>query len=348
MIISSTSINEAKEWLKTHQSKTAQQKIKQFAGKIEFQDEKVVKKVATLIKAGMDPNAKLSGFVYPTTLSGRFTHLPKTLPLIYRATIDGQTDLVRVLLEANADVEVEDNNGKTALFVACQRNEVDIVDLLLEHKADINHRDSEGNTPLHAACAEGNISIAQKLIKCGASPVCETTGHFQTPLLVALYKEHFKLVDQLLKLPAALEYVKNNSSILMTAVAVEKENPNAEVFEKYAIKFIDLGADPHSIINETPVFTPWLSAASTGKTLLIKHILDKYPDSLNKQAGKRERTALQMAARWGQFDTVQFLLKRGADTTIKDIHGCTAKDLAEREGNRDIARLIARIKPITK
>ncbi|MFC1793884.1 ankyrin repeat domain-containing protein, partial [Planctomycetota bacterium] len=44
-----------------------------------------------------------------------------------------------------------------------------IVRLLVEAKADINAKDEEGNTPLHDASRTGKIEVVQLLIEAGAS-----------------------------------------------------------------------------------------------------------------------------------------------------------------------------------
>ena len=50
----------------------------------------------------------------------------------------GHTEIVRLLLEAKADVNVSTKKGLTALFLAAHKGHTEIIRLLLEAKADVN------------------------------------------------------------------------------------------------------------------------------------------------------------------------------------------------------------------
>lgn len=53
-----------------------------------------------------------------------------------------------MLLRADADVNVQDNNGETRLMKAARRSNFQTVRDLLDNGAEVNVRDHEGNTPL--------------------------------------------------------------------------------------------------------------------------------------------------------------------------------------------------------
>ena len=54
------------------------------------------------------------------------------------------TDIVRLLLEHNADPNIQSNNGNTSLILASLEGHTDIVRLLLEHNADPNIQNKFG------------------------------------------------------------------------------------------------------------------------------------------------------------------------------------------------------------
>jgi ankyrin repeat protein len=54
------------------------------------------------------------------------------------------TEIVRLLLDAGADVNAQDNGGTTALMVAARYSRKEDVALLLERGADPAIRDNEG------------------------------------------------------------------------------------------------------------------------------------------------------------------------------------------------------------
>ena len=54
----------------------------------------------------------------------------------------------KVLINAGADVNAKDNEGKTALMYAAYNSGKVSVDLLIKNKANINAKDNDGNTAL--------------------------------------------------------------------------------------------------------------------------------------------------------------------------------------------------------
>jgi ankyrin repeat protein len=60
-------------------------------------------------------------------------------------------DVVKLLLEAGADVNYQEEGGQTAVFAAATQGWTSVVRLLAEHGADLRHQDRQGNTALDAA-----------------------------------------------------------------------------------------------------------------------------------------------------------------------------------------------------
>ncbi|KAI9499194.1 hypothetical protein BDB00DRAFT_795783 [Zychaea mexicana] len=70
-----------------------------------------------------------------------------TTPLIYAACF-GKADVVHVLLDAGAKVDVQDKRGWTALMWATTNSHSQVVELLLDHGASSNARSARGRTAL--------------------------------------------------------------------------------------------------------------------------------------------------------------------------------------------------------
>jgi ankyrin repeat protein len=68
-------------------------------------------------------------------------------------------EIVKSLLEHNADVNWKDGFNTTALMYAASKGNREIVDLLLKYGADINANDGEGNTVLTAAKESKNSEL---------------------------------------------------------------------------------------------------------------------------------------------------------------------------------------------
>ena len=67
------------------------------------------------------------------------------------------------LLEAGADVNVEDNDGYTALRYAAYNNQPKIVEALLEKGADVNGGSGDGWTPEAVATGKGYLAVVRLL-----------------------------------------------------------------------------------------------------------------------------------------------------------------------------------------
>ncbi len=91
-------------------------------------------------------------------------------PLII-AAYKGYTDILRLLLEAGADVSVVDPGMKaTALHAAAYAGHADAAKLLIDHGIDIDKQGPyNGYTALHDAVWQNNTETARVLVEAGAA-----------------------------------------------------------------------------------------------------------------------------------------------------------------------------------
>ena len=75
-----------------------------------------------------------------------------------------ETEVHRVLQDPNINIEYMNDEGVTALHVACKYGYVAIVQMLLEYKANVNSRDHEGRTPLMVGIVCIHISNVSEAI----------------------------------------------------------------------------------------------------------------------------------------------------------------------------------------
>lgn len=80
-----------------------------------------------------------------------------------------QPQIIKILLDHNADVNATDKWGMTALIHASYYGNPQIVDMLLDHKADVNIADNDKLTPLIFAIVSNKIDIIKKLLEYGAN-----------------------------------------------------------------------------------------------------------------------------------------------------------------------------------
>ena len=80
----------------------------------------------------------------------------------------GHTETARVLLEGGATVDHADDEGWTALLIACLAGHTETARVLLEGGATVDQADQYGATPLLIACEKGHPRIVKLLVERGA------------------------------------------------------------------------------------------------------------------------------------------------------------------------------------
>ncbi len=89
------------------------------------------------------------------------------------ATYHGRNDIVSLLLDANANVNTADKNGKTPLYAAVLHGHLNLAAKLLSHGASVNRPDNEGLGPLHMAVKfpKLDLPMIKLLLHHGCDPV---------------------------------------------------------------------------------------------------------------------------------------------------------------------------------
>lgn len=89
------------------------------------------------------------------------------LNALYIATYKRHHDIIKLLIEAKCDVDIQTKLGWTALHVACSNDDYVLVKLLVDAKCDTNLQNKDGETPLHVVYRREapNISNSAKIVK---------------------------------------------------------------------------------------------------------------------------------------------------------------------------------------
>jgi len=108
--------------------------------------------VDLILKAGANPNARIATGVPPIMSCAR----------------SGSADGIRILLARRADVNANESaQNQTALMWAAAEHHPDVVRILIEAKADLLAHTKSGFTALHFAAREGDIESARLLLGAG-------------------------------------------------------------------------------------------------------------------------------------------------------------------------------------
>ena len=116
---------------------------------------------------------------------------------VWLAAAHGHTQTVRVLLCSGADVDTVNAKLKTPLWIAAAEGHTDTVQALMENGASVESRDfEEGRTPLWIAAANGHHETVMALLHGGAC-VDALNRCQQSPIYIADLKHHTSTIKVL-------------------------------------------------------------------------------------------------------------------------------------------------------
>ena len=115
-------------------------------------------------------------------------------PLMEAASA-GHTEIVKLLLSHNAEVNAQSSSGNTPLMYACAGGHEDVVQMLLEAHANVEDHNENGHTPLMEAASAGHVGVAKILLKNGAGINTHSNEFKESALTLACYKGHLEMVS---------------------------------------------------------------------------------------------------------------------------------------------------------
>ena len=342
--------------------------------------------IEKLIKAGADPNAPLSKF--------------KDTALML-ASRTGKTDAVRVLLDNGAQVNaVETWGGTTSLMWAVSERHFDTIKMLIAKGADVNARSYfvpsahgrgfEGATPqapdpkqavdelaggwltpLMFAAREGDLEIARTLVAAGAN-LNAIAGDGKDALGLAIFNGQYELASFLLDNHVDVNHA-DAQRFTPLFWAVDRRNmelgtngfPWTVTTDPLPLikKLLDAGADPNSIVNNTPrgrnrnaspriVFATALHRAAFAGDVQLCRLLIAYgadPHAISSDRESMLEAAAGLALIPGyqvnhpdaeRVELAKLLVELGEDVNWADAYGITPLMAAANLGDTPLVQYL--------
>ncbi|MGH0133736.1 UNVERIFIED_CONTAM: hypothetical protein FKN15_025418 [Acipenser sinensis] len=247
----------------------------------------------------------------------------------------GHSKVVETLLKNGSNVHDQLHaslqTGATALFFAAQQGNNDIVKLLFEFGASTEFQTKDGGTALSAACQYGHSKVVETLLKNGSN-VHDQLHDGATALFLAAQEGHVTVIRQLMSSGARVNQPREDGT---TPLWIAAQMGHSEVVRVLLLRGADRDADRKD--GSTPLF----KAAYKGHTDVIEELL-KFSPSLSLL--KNGSTVLHAAVMGGNVRSVVLLLEAGADPTLRNKAslqtGATALFFAAQQGNNDIVKLL--------
>ncbi|CAC5359852.1 unnamed protein product [Mytilus coruscus] len=241
------------------------------------------------------------------------------------------TNLAKLLLEHNAEVNVKDENGYTPLHLACYKGNFETVSALLNYNANVNAVDLFGATSVYIACS-GNHERILKLLLQNKAVVNHKTVVGMTPLRVSCQNQNITFVEMLLQNGAKVNSRKHSVVPLHEACI----SGNTIMINK----LIQANASVNHKTKED--ITPLHEACRNGHYNVVKFLLDN--KAVVNDKDKHGWTALFFSSAHGFHTIVDLLLQNGANINIFDEDKVNPLTLAHKENHRDVINLLMQSK----
>lgn len=278
-------------------------------------------KVKKLLNEGFDTNAKRDGYT----------------ALMYSAGL-GNLDLMELLIEKGAYINVKDKDGNTALMYAACEGRVDVVKWLIGKGAYINVKGHDNKTALIYASSKDKPEVVKVLLSIkdiDVNVICDGIYGYSALTCAAScgYLETIKALLSSDKIDInALDEWDGKNALMQAA---------GEGYLKIVELLLSAGADVNIKTKKCtrPNNTALIYAARNGHIEVVKTLLSVKGININVKGC--DGTALAMAAGNGHEEVVKMLLEaNGININAKNDKGENAADYADRSGYIEIGNII--------
>ncbi len=261
---------------------------------------------------------------------------------LYKAAERGDLKEVEEILSSPSRLDLNDAWRQwTPLMRACQHNYLEIVKLLLDAGANINYIGPQKSTALIKAVHYCNFDIASFLISKGASVNNQDTSG-NTALIFAIQVHRDDLVDLLLdagaKIPSPsvikkqlehTDHLKYNNRKIVKSLNARGSNVRLEK-DEYLYDY-----------KKNPKIT---DLACKGKVNEIASLLETDPSQLDARTSCTGETPLITACRFNNIEVVKLLIKKKADLDFMSSRYTTALMLATKFGYLRVVKALVNAK----
>ena len=271
--------------------------------------------VKTLVAAGVDIESKDNWGRTP----------------LHRAIISTRRDSFDTLLRYGAHIAAVDAKSVSSLHLAAEAGQVDMIETLLAKGAKRWDFDAMGKQPIHSAVCGGNVFAIEALVT-QRTDLDRRTKSGQTLLHLACLKRDVGVATYLLRELVEINPWATPTSGVLQALSQSKIKGSSLTPLHYACCTRDfemavLLLDHDALVNApTPEGATALMMAVEAEDTNIVNLLLQRGAKVNAKIPGSLITALHLAARRGDLETVQQLCRKGADFNARTSSTSNCKD----------------------
>ena len=136
------------------------------------------------------------------------------------ACVEGTFDTVKMLVRAGAEVRATDDEGVTCLHYAARRRDTETVRYLVGlPEVDVNYGDAHNHTALHRAALNADTDVVQVLIDAGADIDTQNSEEGRSPLHSACVRGALGVVKMLVRAGAGVRATSENGDTCLILAA---------------------------------------------------------------------------------------------------------------------------------
>lgn len=258
----------------------------------------------------------------------------------------GEIEKAKGLFTNQAEINMVDEDGNTALHAAARINDPDLTTFLIIKGADTELKNNSGDTPLHVAVKGDGYEAARSLTNMGAD-IFALDADGMSALETSIEKSEVYYDIMINEKTAKLKDAGSGNGIvhffvnrqnqkavdycINKKIPIDNKNSAGQTPLALALK------DPKSLSQAQIAADLILAGAATVRcnAQYFEDAVEQRNMSLRMSDGQ---TPLHFAAIYGHTGISQYLLDNGADTKAQDISGATPLHEAVRYGNVETAR----------